>query len=153
MVFIRDLYGRLLNSWMVLEIRADQFVVPGPVILRIRRRMNTNKPVARSDIFLEGLLLRGVEHVAGRIQKDDGLVLCKRCRVELCRYFGSIDQQVVFGAQLLQGQNCHWDGRVKVTGSFVKDQNSCGWLHLPSRFLLVGAAAEKQRKNQTQRRV
>ena len=60
-----------LDRRVRLEVRADQVAVPGPVVLRVAGRVDADVAAAILDEALEGLLLRRVEHVAGRVQEDD----------------------------------------------------------------------------------
>src|SRR6478609_193913 len=63
-----------LNRWVLAKIGPDEPAVPGPVVLRVRRRVNADEAFARADEALEGRLLGVVEHVARRTQENHRVV-------------------------------------------------------------------------------
>ena len=67
---------------MAHEVAADEAAVPGPVVLRVGRRVDADKPAARLDVAHEGDLLRVVQHVARGVEEDDGPVGGQRVVVE-----------------------------------------------------------------------
>src|SRR5690606_17031281 len=102
--------GEMARSWMVFvfhddccllgfgvtfEVRADQFVIPGPVVLSICCGMYANKSTATADVLLKGRLLRFVEYVAGGAEEHNSFelreILCVEDRgVVGCLYGKSV---------------------------------------------------------------
>jgi hypothetical protein len=86
--------------WMAVEAGAREPAVPRPVVLRIRGGMNSHVSAASLDVALEIILLCGVEHVTGRVQKHDCAVFPEIFRRERAGVFGRFDGESVLLSEL-----------------------------------------------------
>ena len=97
---------------MTREMRANQFVVPGPFVFRIGRGMNSDKSTAGLYKSLKGGLLVGIEDVPGSIVENDRLVLFKVEVIKERRIFCRVNQKAVVAAQLEDGLDAAGNRRV-----------------------------------------
>src|SRR5712692_7063536 len=98
MVAIEHLDAGLLNRRMALEISADQPAIPGPVVLSVAGRVNSDKSTAGAYESLECRLLIVIEHRARGVQEHDHLVVGQVLVGKLSRVFGRVDVEIVLGA-------------------------------------------------------
>src|SRR5450759_4974002 len=56
---------------------AEQITVPGPVVLCIAGRVNTNVPAASANIACKRCLLVAIKYLTGGKQEDNGVVACQ----------------------------------------------------------------------------
>ena len=70
---VRDKHRGLLYVRVAGEIRANQPAVPRPIVFRVGRRMDADETAAPGNIVFEGGLLRSVQHIARRVQENDGV--------------------------------------------------------------------------------
>src|SRR5439155_21351312 len=85
---------------MTLEVGADQFLIPGPAVLRIACGMNASKTTTGPDVALGSGLLAVIEDVARCQQKHDSSVAGKVGVCEHAGVFGGIDQITVLGSRV-----------------------------------------------------
>src|SRR5690349_24397304 len=81
---------------MAVEVRAREPPVPRPVVLGVGRRVNAYVSATSLDVALEIVLLRKVENIARRVEKDDGSIARQILLRERIGVFGGIDGETVF---------------------------------------------------------
>ncbi len=106
---VLDLDDGLLRRGVLLEVRADQLAVPGPVVLGVGGRVNAGEPAAALDVVLEGGLLGGVQDVARGRQEDHHGVLGEVVLGEGSGVLGGVDGEAVLLAELLDGRDTRGD--------------------------------------------
>jgi hypothetical protein len=122
----RRLVGRVR-----LEVGADQAAVPGPVVLGVGGRVDADVPTARGDVGLEGVLLGGVEHVAGGRQPHHRLVPGQVRRREVVRVLGGGHREPVGAAELADRVDPRRYRVVPEAGGLREHQHVC---QRPGRF-------------------
>ena len=102
--FVEHVDARLLLFGVTLKLSTYQFVVPGPVVLRIGSGVDAHKSAPGLDVALKRHLLIGIEDVAGRAEKHHGAVVFEAVLREIRRVFGCIHPEVSLLPQFLQGR-------------------------------------------------
>jgi hypothetical protein len=118
-----DVHSGLLDLGVRLEVRADQVVVPGPVVLGVGRGVHACVTATGGDVVLERGLLFGVQHVAGGGKPDHGAEAGKVLLGERGRVLGGLDVEVVLLTQRLDGGDAGRNGVVPESGGLGEDQD------------------------------
>ena len=92
---------------------ADQVAVEGAARLALGGAADADEAAAVVDVALEGVLLRGVERVAGVAEEDDGAVAVEVGGREVGRVLARVDVEVVRGAERLDGGHAGIDRGVR----------------------------------------
>src|ERR1700682_4807007 len=107
---------------MATEPGAGEPAVPGPVVLGVRRGMNSHVSATSLDVALEIVLLCGVQYVAGCVQPDDCAVPREVLRGEGAGIFGRVDGEPILLSELPDSGESHSDGAVAVSGRLGEDE-------------------------------
>lgn len=91
---------------------ADEFAVPGPDVLRVSGRVDSDETATGPHVRLQTPLLHLVEYVASRREKDDHPVATEIRQRELLRVVGCVHGESVGRAQLAYCRNAVADGVV-----------------------------------------
>ena len=106
--------------------------------------MNSDVSATSLDVALEIVLLRGVEYVAGRVQKDHGTISRQVLRGERSGVFGSVDGEPIFLSELSDGGAADSDGTVAEPGRLGEDEHA--------RFLAARGDRDGDRSEQKRER-
>ena len=127
MTLVENAIGGFANvgiSRMPIEPGAGESAVPRPVVLGVRGRMDSHVSAAGLDVALEIVLLRGVEYVAGGVQKDNRAISREILRREGGGVFGRVDGEPVLLPQLADGGASDTDGAVSESGRLGEDEHA-----------------------------
>ena len=86
--------------------------------------MNANIAIANLNVSLECGLLRRIEDVSSRHQKDHGPLLRQGRIVEKSRLFGGCDLEIILDRELLDGENSVGNGSMAEAGGSREDENA-----------------------------
>src|SRR5204862_8037293 len=110
--------------WMAVEVSAAQSDLPRPVVLGGSRGMHAYVSAARLDIALEAILLRWIQDIPGRTQKDDGRVTRQVLLIERGRVLRRIDHQSFLEAELANCGDSVWNRAMTKCGRLGEDEHA-----------------------------
>ena len=108
------------SGWVILEISAGQFAVPGPVVLGIGSGVYTYIASTRLNVALERILLQRIQHITSSIEKYNGSVSAQVLFVEHGSIFSGIDDKAVFSAEFGDCIFADADGGMPENGRFAE---------------------------------
>src|SRR5262249_2854636 len=103
MIRVLDLNAAGLNRGMAAEKSPNQVSVPGPVVLSIRRRVDSDVAISAFNVALKSGLLAVVEDRPGRAQENHHLIVAQLVVGEEARVLGGVHVEAVRRPKLSDG--------------------------------------------------